>query len=180
MSFRARIAIAAAAAVALAVVLASILVFFVVRGELRNQIDEALEQRAERILGDAPLAEVPTRSGESFLAVPRGYDERTTYVQLVRSDGKVLRQKFEILNLPVSGAVLTLAQTIRPGRAYYYDTDVDGTHFRVLSFPYGPGYAVQIARPLTEVDSALAQIRLYLFVVALVGIGLAAMPPCVK
>jgi two-component system sensor histidine kinase MprB len=45
---------------------------------------------------------------------------------------------------------------------------------RVLAFAYGPGYAVQIARPLTEVDSALAQIRLYLILVALVGIGLAA------
>ena len=173
MSFRARIAIAAAAAVALAVVLASILVFFVVRGELRSQIDETLEQRGDQIQ-EAPLAEVPSRSGESFLAVPRGFDEPNTFVQLVRSDGEVLRQKYENFNLPVPGEVLTLAQTIRPGGSHFYDTDVDETHVRVLAFSYGPGYAVQIARPLTEVDSALAQIRLYLLIVALVGIGLAA------
>jgi hypothetical protein len=45
MTFRARIAIAAATAVALAVVLASVLGYFVVRGELRGQIDETLERR---------------------------------------------------------------------------------------------------------------------------------------
>jgi two-component system sensor histidine kinase MprB len=173
MSFRARIAIAAAAAVALAVVLASILVFFVVRGELRNQIDETLEQRGDQIQ-EVQLAEVPSRSGESFLAVPRGFDERSSFVQLVRSDGEILRQQFENFNLPVPGEVLTLAQMVRPGGSHYYDTHVDDTHVRVLAFAYGPGYAVQIARPLTEVDSALAQIRLYLILVALVGIGLAA------
>jgi two-component system sensor histidine kinase MprB len=174
MSFRARIATAAAAAVALAVVLASILVFFAVRGELRTQIDESLEQRFEQILDGPGLAEVPSQSGDSFLAVPRGLDEPTTFVQLIRSDGKVLRQRDESFNLPVSEQVLTLSQTIRPSSPYYYDTDVDGTHVRVLTLAYGPGYALQIARPLTEVDSALAQIRLYLLVVALVGIALAA------
>jgi two-component system sensor histidine kinase MprB len=174
MSFRARIAIAAAAAVALAVVLASILVFFVVRGELRSQIDETLEQRAVQVLDTPGLAEVPSRSGESLLAVPRALDEPTTFVQLVRSDGEIVRRPFENFDLPVPDFVRTLAQTIRPVTAQFYDTDVDGTHVRVLTFAYGPGYAVQIARPLTEVDAALAQIRLYLIIVALVGVGLAA------
>ncbi len=49
MSFRARIAIAAAAAVALAVVLISVVVFFVVRDQLRSQVDEALNNRADQI-----------------------------------------------------------------------------------------------------------------------------------
>jgi two-component system sensor histidine kinase MprB len=43
-----------------------------------------------------------------------------------------------------------------------------------LTFAYGPGYAVQVARPLTEMDEALAQIRLYLLLVAGAGIALAA------
>jgi len=173
MSFRARIAIAAAGAVALAVVLASILVFFVVRGELRAQIDETLEQRAREI-ASTRLAEIPSRSGESFLAIPPGFGEPNTYVQLVRSDGTTLRQPYEDFDLPVSDDVLVLAQSVRDAEAIFSDTEVSGRHVRVYSFAYGPGYAVQVARPVAETDEALAQIRLYLVLVALAGIGLAA------
>lgn len=173
MSFRARIAIAAAGAVALAVVLASILVFFVVRGELRAQIDEALEQRAREI-SSTPLAEVPSRSGESFLAIRPGFDQPSTYVQLVRSDGTTLRQPYEDFDLPVPDDVLVLAQSVRDAEGIFSDTEVSGRHFRVFAFAYGPGYAVQVARPVVETDEALAQIRLYLALVALAGIGLAA------
>jgi two-component system sensor histidine kinase MprB len=45
---------------------------------------------------------------------------------------------------------------------------------RVLTFAYGPSYAVQVARPLTEVDDTLAQIRLYLLLIAGIGIAVAA------
>ena len=173
MSFRARIAIAAAGAVALAVVLASILVFFVVRGELRAQIDEALEQRAREI-SSTPLAEVPSRSGESFLAIRPGFGEPNTYVQLVRSDGETLRQPYEDFDLPVSDDVLVLAQSVRETGGLFYDTEISGRHVRVFAFAYGPGYAVQVARPVVETDEALAQIRLYLVLVALAGIALAA------
>ncbi|MGH3132949.1 MAG: HAMP domain-containing sensor histidine kinase, partial [Gaiellaceae bacterium] len=174
MSFRVRIAIAAAGAVALAVVLASILLFFVVRGELRAQIDETLEQRAKEI-ALTPLAEIPSRSGESFLGIRPGFGRPNTFVQLVRSDGTTLRQPYENFELPVPDNVLELARSSSlPGRSTFSDTEVSGTHVRVYSFAYGPGYAVQVARPLTEMDNALAQIRLYLFVIALAGIGLAA------
>ena len=89
MTFRARIAIAAATAVALAVVLASVLVFFVVRGELRGQIDETLEQRAAQILRE-PLSEVQSPDGESFLGLRPGFGEANTLVQLVKEDGTTL------------------------------------------------------------------------------------------
>jgi hypothetical protein len=49
MSFRARLAIAAAAAVALAVVLASVAVYVVVRNELRGTLDSALRDRAAQV-----------------------------------------------------------------------------------------------------------------------------------
>jgi two-component system sensor histidine kinase MprB len=44
----------------------------------------------------------------------------------------------------------------------------------VLVLPYGQGYAVQLARSLEEVDSALRTISRWLIALALVGIGLAA------
>ncbi len=173
LSFRARIAIAAAGAVALAVVLASILVFFLVRGELRAQIDETLEQRMEQI-ARTPLQPIPSRSGELFLGIRPGFTEPNTLVQLVRSDGSTLRQPFQDLELPVSDAVRELTTRSLPGDAVFEDVDLDGTHVRVLAFAYGPGFAVQIARPLTEVDTALDRIKLVLFVIALAGVGMAA------
>ena len=48
MSFRTRLALSAAGAVALAVVAASVVVWFVVRGQLYGQIDKALEAEAAR------------------------------------------------------------------------------------------------------------------------------------
>jgi two-component system sensor histidine kinase MprB len=173
MSFRARIAIAAAAAVALAVVLASLLVFFVVRAQLRDQIDETLEARASEI-SQIPLAEIQGPDGRSFLGIQRGFGEPNTFVQLVRTDGTPLRQPFENVRLPVTPDIVEKARSLESDPTFY-DATVDDVHVRVLAFGgFGPGYAVQIARPLTEVDSALSRLRLFLILVALSGVAIAA------
>ena len=71
MTFRARIAVSAAAAVALTVVAASLVLYFVAREQLRAPVDEALENRAAEIslqqLGILPgVAATPTwRFGRS-------------------------------------------------------------------------------------------------------------------
>jgi len=174
VSFRARLAVAAAAAVALAVVLASVLVFFVVRGELRGQIDETLQQRAVEISAQ-PLKKVETPSGESVLGIGPGFGEPNTLEQLVRADGTILAGRYEDVNLPARERDVALAVDGEAGDRVLYDTTVNGIHVRVLTFAYGPGTAVQIARPLTEVDDSLAQIRLFLLAVAGVGTGLAAL-----
>jgi two-component system sensor histidine kinase MprB len=173
LTFRARIAIAAAGAVALAVVLASILVFFVVRGELRGQIDETLEARAREI-STVPIAEIQGPSGESYLGIRRGFGEPNTFVQLVRADGTALRQPFDDFELPVTRGVIEIAKSDLGREAVFTDINVDGTHVRVLTFPFDAGYAAQIARPLTEVDEALGRLRLILVLVALSGIAIAA------
>jgi len=173
MTFRARIAIAAATAVALAVVLASVLVYFVVRGELRGQIDETLEQRAAQILRE-PLSEVQSADGESFLGLRPGFGEPNTLVQLVKEDGTTLVARYEKITLPAGEDVTALAADGEAGDHFFTDMTVSGIRVRVLTFAYGPGYALQVARPLTEVDDALGQLRLYLLLVALGGVGLAA------
>ena len=173
MSFRARIAIGAAAAVALAVVLASVVVFFVVRGELRAQIDDTLEERAQEIFR-IPLAEIPLRNGESFLGIRPGFGEPNTFVQVVKADGETLRQLYDDVELPVSDEALALTRAGMRGDSVTSETEIDGTHVRVLSVAYEPGYAVQIARPLTEMDETLSRLRLFLIAIALCGIGIAA------
>jgi len=49
MTFRARLALVAAAAVALAVIAASFVVYFVVRGQLRGTVDDSLRTTAAQL-----------------------------------------------------------------------------------------------------------------------------------
>jgi len=168
MSFRARIAIAAAAAVALAVVLISFVVFFVVRDQLRSQIDTALNARADQI------AHIPIdfeSGGGSFTLLRPGFGEPTTVMQVVRADGKVLNPRGEV-RLPVPDAAVSVANGRSPG--FFSDAEIADTHARMLTFQYSPGYAIQVARPLTEVDQSLSRLRTFLIFIALVGVGGAA------
>ena len=83
MTFRARIAVSAAAAVALTVVAASILLYLVAREQIRAPVDEALEARAAEIALQQ-LAVIPGQGGADYLAVKPEFGEARGYVQLVR------------------------------------------------------------------------------------------------
>jgi two-component system sensor histidine kinase MprB len=171
VSFRTRIALAGAAAVAVAVAAASAITYVVVRGELRSEIDDALRARATttrlRIVEDPG-------SGRRFLDLPPAFlGGASGYLQLVTSDGRTIRPIGETVALPISDRDREAAEgEIR--EPFFSDADVQGTHVRVLTLPLGEGYALQISRPLDEVDSALARIRNWLLVVAVVGMGIAA------
>ena len=103
MTLRTRLTLSAALAVAAAVVLASIVVYFVVRSELRGEVDESLRERAAVI----ERAAVPTMSSRAFRrrcsVSPGGY------VQLVAADGSTLRQRGSTLALPVDERTLEVA-----------------------------------------------------------------------
>jgi two-component system sensor histidine kinase MprB len=164
MSFRARLTLAAAAAVALAVVLASVTVYVVVRQELRSQVDDALRARAEQIQG------IPPRSGDYDVPEPP-FGGPGGYVQAVREDGVTLLQRGAEVPIPVTDRVLRVAS----GQSgdFFTDETVKDTHVRVLTFPGQPGWALQVLRPLTEVDNTLDRLRTFLILASLVGIALA-------
>jgi two-component system sensor histidine kinase MprB len=170
VSFRARLALAAAAAVALAVILASAVVYLVVRDQLRSQVDTSLRQRAEEI------EHIPLRggmqNGQFFLQIPRPIlGGAGGYVQLVSSDGQTARPPEEDVPLPVTDRVLDVARG--ESGSFLADATAADTHVRVLTFPYAQGYAVQVTRPLTEVDRSLDRIRNLLLLIAAAGIALA-------
>ena len=171
MSFRARIAVSAAVAVALTVVLASVVVYVVARGQLRAPVDDGLEERAREI-ATHPLAIVPAVEGDDFLAVRPEFGEARGYVQLVNSDGSVVAPLRQQVRLPVDDDVLAVSTGKRG--AFWDDVEVDGTHLRVLTFGYGPNAAVQVARPLTEVDQSLERLGLLLLLIAAGGVVVAA------
>jgi two-component system, OmpR family, sensor histidine kinase MprB len=169
MSFRARLALVAAAAVALAVVLASVVVYVVVRNQLRGTVDGALRDRA------AEISRVPLhafREGDqAFLERGPGLGEAPGYVQVVTSDGTTIRAADERTELPVSERVLSVANG--DSGSFFTDASVAGVHVHVLTIPGSSGFAVQIARPLGEVDRSLDRIRLFLILIAAGGVAVA-------
>ncbi len=171
MSFRARIAVSAAAAVALTVALASVLVYVVAREQIRAPVDDALEQRAADI-SRHPLGVFEAPGGGSFLALRPEFGEARGYVQLVKSGGGVLVPPRQDIQLPVDDDVRAVASGASP--AFWKDVDVDGTHLRVFTFAYGRETAVQVARPLSEADKSLEQIGLFLLLITAAGVVIAA------
>jgi two-component system, OmpR family, sensor histidine kinase MprB len=162
MSFRVRLTLVAAAAVALAVVIASLVVYFVVRGQLVSSLDVSLRDRATEVLHEPP---------ERIFFAPPG-EFGLGYVQALAAGGACRAQGNEACRVPVSAGARAVASGDR--RAYYSDaTATDKTHVRVLTVPYAPGTAVQVARPLTEVDRSLSRIRWYLILIAAGGVAVA-------
>jgi two-component system sensor histidine kinase MprB len=171
MSFRARLTLVAAAAVAFAVVLASVVVYAVVEDQLRAEIDESLRDRAA-VITRGRLEAVEDFDGDFFLRIPGPpLGGAAGYVQVVQEDGSTIRPREARLPLPINDSVLDVARG--EGEAFFYDASVEDAHVRVFTIPGRPGYAVQVARPLSEVDDSLGQIRNYLIVIALAGIAVA-------
>jgi two-component system sensor histidine kinase MprB len=164
MSFRLRLTLAAAGAVALAVVLASVTVYVVVRQDLRSQVDDALQASAEQAQGFRPR-------GGAFDVPPPPFGGPGGYGQAVREDGFTILSRGAEVPIPVSNRVLSVASGKSGG--FFTDMTIRDTHVRVLTFPGQPGWAIQVLRPLTEVDDTLVRLRTFLILASLVGIALA-------
>ncbi len=165
MSFRARVALVAAAAVAVAVVGVSVGAYVVVRDGLRDEIDRSLSQRSIR----TELAPFGRRFGPIR---PPAFGGAAGYLQLVGPEGTTVRPPGDDIPLPVSDDVLAVARGEAGER--YDDVEVEGIHLRVLTRPV-PGGALQAARPLEEVDSSLARLRVALLFAGAAGVALAAL-----
>jgi two-component system, OmpR family, sensor histidine kinase MprB len=173
---------AAGLAVAGVVVAVAISVYVADRSELRGQIDRSLEDVARTFEGQSRLPPGALRDpdgrppldrpGRFEAAPPAPFGGASGYVQFVQPDGTVRRPPAESRALPVDERVRDVARA-GEGR-YFSEARVGGVHLRLLTTADPDGGAVQIARPLTEVDHALSRLRFVLAVVGLAGIALAA------
>lgn len=169
MTLRARLALSAALAVAAAVVLASIAVYFVVRAELRGELDDSLRERAASIQaargprfgGPVPRIPAPLLGGAAG------------YVQVVDAQGGAFRPGGAETPLPVDDRTLRVAAGDEDG--FFSDAEVAGVPVRIITVPYRSGLAVQVARPLSEVSDVLGRLRGILLGVGLAGAALAAL-----
>jgi two-component system sensor histidine kinase MprB len=198
MTFRRRLVLLSAVAVAAAIAIASVLVYLVVRGNLRGQVDGALQadqpkaffvrlsaRAADR--GEQPASFVLRRKRLTSTSADTGAVERrgvgvalprtefggtTGVAQLVTSSGDVLPPAGAAGTLPITSAAEDLKAGTKP--AVLEDRRVHGVHLRVLSARLPGGEVLQIARPLTDVDRTLRNLSFVLVAVTLGGIGLAA------
>jgi two-component system, OmpR family, sensor histidine kinase MprB len=163
MTFRVRLTLVAAVAVAVAVALASVVVYVVVRNELQAQVDHSLRERAIEVV-DTP---VPPRG--RFLDIPAPLlGGPGGYIQAVQADGRTLLSRDARISIPVTDRVLEVAEgTEGP---FFEDRTIANTHVRVLTFPYEPGWALQVLRPLTELDNTLARLKWLLIAITAAGI----------
>jgi two-component system, OmpR family, sensor histidine kinase MprB len=180
MSFRARLALGAAAAVAVAIVVSSIVVYFLVRNELRSEIDNSLRSQALQI-PNLPGARLQVRVAPHEYAIYIQGDPFGGQFQLVDGNGNSYRpQEFNHLNPLLPG--VAQARLVAAGKAGdgFSDARQGGTHLRIFTTQFArpsadsPGVAIQVAAKLTDVDSELSRIRLWLLLVAAIGVGLAA------
>jgi two-component system sensor histidine kinase MprB len=180
MSFRARLALGSAAAVAVAIVASSIVVYFLVRNELRSEIDNSLRSQALQI-PNLPGRPLQVRVGPHEYAIYVQADPFGGQFQLVDGDGNSYRpQEFNHLNPLLPG--VAQARLVAAGKAGggFTDARQGGTHLRIFTTQFkgptadSPGVAIQVAAKLTDVDNELSRIRLWLLLVAAIGVGLAA------
>jgi two-component system, OmpR family, sensor histidine kinase MprB len=176
MSFRTRLTLVAAAAVAFAVVVASLVVFLVVRNQLRGQVDEALQTRAKQIEHGPPPHLEETTAGQRILDVggPLGFGSGD-FVQVVDARGRAFRTLSDVGKLPPNSDALAAAKG-HPGSSFS-DARIGGEDVRVFTIPVqdeqGNKYALQVARSLGEVNHTLRRITIFLILIAAGGIAIA-------
>ena len=178
MTLRARIAAVAGLAVAVAILATAVFTYLAVRSSLRGEIDRSLERRADgfrdggrgpdgppgRPPGPPPAERLRPDPGRSPFGGAEGY------AQFVGPTGAVRRPPGAAADLPVDAGTLEIAES-GDGRQLK-DMTVDGTHVRALTQGLPGGGAVQIARPLDEVDNQLDDLLVALIVLGAVGIAL--------
>ena len=113
------------------------------------------------------------RPGSLFGKLPPNPDQVRGYQQVVDAGGRVLARSAPNVTLPVDARTRMLAR--RGGEPFFRVVHVNGSHLRVLAEPYGRNRAVELALPLTEVDSLLGRLKLILVLVVVGGIALAAL-----
>jgi two-component system sensor histidine kinase MprB len=189
LTLRRRLTLLSALAVALAVALTSVIVYALVRDRLRDQIDNTLRERAGAATvaiggrefrpgeGAPPPLPPPQGAPPGGPGAPRSFELPAPpdaafqpLGQLIDSHGAV--QATRGLKIPVSAEARSVAAGERP--AFFSDVSVDGSPFRVLTTPAGSGTALQVARPLDEVNKTLSDLVVILILVSASGIALAA------
>lgn len=171
MSLRARIATIVASTVAFAVILTGLGVQALAVQTLMRTIDDDLRNLATLIDSDPRGLLVVTGPGRGRLGGAAGI------VQIINREGVIqqlrgpLSAQSSDVKLPIDDAVRDIALT---GATSLRTVTVDDTRLRMLVVPLNENFAVQVARPLDEVDQVQASLRQRSLVASLIAAVFAA------
>jgi two-component system sensor histidine kinase MprB len=175
MGLRTRLTLLAAGVVGITVVLASVVCYLAMRGELRDQVDDALGRQGGLVL--QARGEVIGAAADRFTtrvpAPPPRAGGSAPYVQILDAAGKVAgRIDAGLPEIPVTARDRRVAAGKAEG--YLSDRDVDGDHVRVNTVETMGGGAFQLGRSLAGVESTLSRLRWVLLALCVCGTALAA------
>jgi two-component system sensor histidine kinase MprB len=192
VSFRQRLTLLSAGGIALVLVVGSLATYFVVRNQLRGEVDASLEQRSRGVFvvrqtngvsgvgvakaTKANLVARAKRLTELRLQVkgpPAEFGDLPFFFGVIGPTGKSVVPTPPGSKLPVDGRTLEVAR--RERGSYYTDVTLRGAHLRMYVAPAAKaGQAVLVARSLSGVDRALNTLAWSLGITCLIGILLAA------
>jgi len=185
LSFQARLTLVAATAVAVTVIVSAVIIYWGVRTVVMDGIDSSLKQRADQVTVQVGLVPAQSRAGsgvivgferELTLRTPPDPDGNGVLWQSVGTDGTT-KVPSDQVDLPVSARDRHVAAGDTD--PYYRDEWVRGAPYRIYTFtpsdPRASGVAVEAARPLGPTYAILDILKIFLGVVSLAGIVLAAL-----
>jgi two-component system sensor histidine kinase MprB len=178
VTFRLRLAIAAAVAVAATVAIASGVIYVVMRGQLLKGADQQLVQQYTQIKSDPhSLEHAFGPGGGPFPVQPQGPNVTSTYFQLVQDDGQTYKPSSEVYKVPVTKDTLAVASG--RNRAYFENGTVGGKPQRIYTVYIGKnannhGVAIQFVRPTDDIARTLNRLKLILLLVVAGGIAAGA------
>jgi two-component system sensor histidine kinase MprB len=192
VSFRQRLTLLSAGGIALVLIVGSLATYFVVRNQLRGEVDASLEQRSSGVFVVRQTNSVSgmgmTRATKESLVArakrltelrlqvkgpPAEFGDLPFFFGVIGPTGKSVVPSPPGSNLPVDERTLEVAR--RERGSYYTDVTVRGAHLRMYVAPAAKaGQAVLVARSLSGVDRALNTLAWSLGITCLIGILLAA------
>ena len=129
-----------------------------------------MRERAAGLVAFSRDAPVPSRPSRLQVKRPK-LGGAAGYVQFVGTSGATSRLPGERTRLPTEG-VRAVAAGER--KAFYRDATVAGVHLRIYATRLNDHQAVQIARPLTEIDNSLGRIRILFLLISAATVAAAA------
>jgi len=174
MTLRLRLLLATGLMVLITIATLSVTTYLITARQLTNEVDRALDARVSAIA--ASLRENQNRDffgrrvrnplGEALL--PTRFD---TVTQVIDSQGSVLLSIGSV-DLPITERVLKVANDPQGGTTRS-SFSIDGTSFRMLTVPLSGGGALQLAKDVSDIEQAKANILGWLLGLGALGIVLA-------
>jgi two-component system sensor histidine kinase MprB len=160
-----RVVLLTSLAVGAVALLLNVLTYVLVKHELYSRLDSTLRDRV-LLLSPEVRAEL---TGGRTLGVIAAPDE---YIQVLGANGRTILPPYQVTRLP-SG---TRERAVALGGASFTETShVGDKQLRVVTTAVGRAYALQIARPIADEESALHRLRLALVVLSLAALLLAVL-----